>query len=63
MNLRILYQFVAEEYPKIYESQLTGEAKKDRGATRVIQFHRMNKERDVAILSLFLGFGIRISGA
>ncbi|MEW9669875.1 tyrosine-type recombinase/integrase [Ammoniphilus sp. 3BR4] len=27
----------------------------------MIQFHRMNKERDVAILSLFLGSGLRIS--
>ncbi|MEW9673762.1 tyrosine-type recombinase/integrase, partial [Ammoniphilus sp. 3BR4] len=54
-------QFVAEGYPKVYESQLTGDIKKDRGANRVIQFHRVNKERDVAILSLFLGSGLRIS--
>ncbi|MEW9672512.1 tyrosine-type recombinase/integrase [Ammoniphilus sp. 3BR4] len=54
-------QFVAEGYPKIYEEQLTGDTKKDRGARRMIQFHRMNKERDVAILSLFLGSGLRIS--
>ncbi|MBN8200040.1 tyrosine recombinase XerS [Bacillus sp. NTK034] len=52
---------IGDEYENFRKFIEHGYGEKNTSNKRILNFHKMNKERDTAIVSLFLGSGLRLS--